>query len=81
MTRDEIELYVMGAYDGDVAALERSIDDDPEARARLADEAGFEGLLREAAGAAKQVGLSLQRVRQILCETRAHIRRAMEVAP
>ena len=31
-----------------------------------------------AASAAKAVGLSLQRVRQILCETRAHIRRAME---
>ena len=33
------------------------------------------------ASAAKQLGLSLQRVRQILCETRAHIRRAMEVTP
>jgi RNA polymerase sigma-70 factor (ECF subfamily) len=31
-----------------------------------------------AASAAKEVGLSLQRVRQILCETRAHIRRAIE---
>jgi RNA polymerase sigma-70 factor (ECF subfamily) len=30
-----------------------------------------------AADAAKQVGLSLQRVRQILCETRHHIRRAL----
>src|ERR1043165_73840 len=30
-----------------------------------------------AAGAAKEVGLSLQRVRQILCETRHHIRRAL----
>ena len=27
--------------------------------------------------AAKEVGLSLQRVRQILCETRRHIRRAL----
>ena len=34
-----------------------------------------------AAAAAKEVGLSLQRVRQILCETRAHIRRAVEVTP
>ena len=34
-----------------------------------------------AATAAKQLGLSLQRVRQILCETRAHIRRALEVTP
>ena len=31
-----------------------------------------------AATAAQEVGLSLQRVRQILCETRAHIRRAMK---
>jgi DNA-directed RNA polymerase specialized sigma24 family protein len=34
-----------------------------------------------AARAAQEVGLSLQRVRQILCETRTHIRRAMEVTP
>jgi hypothetical protein len=33
------------------------------------------------ASAAQEVGLSLQRVRQILCETRSHIRRAMEVTP
>ena len=32
-----------------------------------------------AAHAAQEVGLSLQRVRQILCETRQHIRRAFEV--
>jgi RNA polymerase sigma-70 factor (ECF subfamily) len=32
----------------------------------------------DAAGAAKELGLSLQRVRQILCETRAHLRRAIE---
>jgi len=31
-----------------------------------------------AAAAAQQLGLSLQRVRQILCETRAHLRRALE---
>jgi RNA polymerase sigma-70 factor (ECF subfamily) len=31
-----------------------------------------------AALAAKELGLSLQRVRQILCETRAHLRRALE---
>jgi RNA polymerase sigma-70 factor (ECF subfamily) len=35
-----------------------------------------------AGNAAKEVGLSLQRVRQILCETRRHIRRALaEEAP
>jgi RNA polymerase sigma factor (sigma-70 family) len=32
-----------------------------------------------AASAAKDIGLSLQRVRQILCETRAQIRRSLEV--
>ena len=31
-----------------------------------------------AAIAAREVGLSLQRIRQILCETRAHIRRTVE---
>jgi len=31
-----------------------------------------------AASAARELGLSLQRVRQILCETRAHIRRSLE---
>jgi RNA polymerase sigma-70 factor (ECF subfamily) len=35
----------------------------------------------DAAAAAREVGLSLQRVRQILCETRAHLRRAMETTP
>jgi RNA polymerase sigma factor (sigma-70 family) len=34
-----------------------------------------------AASAAKEVGLSLQRVRQILCETRAQLRRAVEAQP
>jgi len=33
------------------------------------------------ASAAQEVGLSLQRVRQILCETRSHIRRALEATP
>jgi RNA polymerase sigma factor (sigma-70 family) len=33
------------------------------------------------ASAAQAVGLSLQRVRQILCETRNHIRRALEATP
>jgi len=34
-----------------------------------------------AQGAAREVGLSLQRVRQILCETRRHLRAAMEQHP
>jgi RNA polymerase sigma factor (sigma-70 family) len=33
------------------------------------------------ATAAQEIGLSLQRVRQILCETRNHIRRALEATP
>jgi RNA polymerase sigma-70 factor (ECF subfamily) len=34
-----------------------------------------------AATAAKEIGLSLQRVRQILCEIRSHIRKTLEVKP
>jgi len=34
-----------------------------------------------AAHAAKEMGLSLQRVRQILCETRHHMRRLLEEKP
>ena len=34
----------------------------------------------DAASAARTIGLSLQRVRQILCETRAHIRKTLEEA-
>lgn len=52
MNRDDLELYVMGMYDGDVAALEREIAEDPAARAALADEARLEVLLRDAAAAA-----------------------------
>src|SRR5262249_49485150 len=33
------------------------------------------------ARAAQEIGLSLQRVRQILCETRSHMRRALEAVP
>jgi serine/threonine protein kinase len=51
-TRDELELYVIGAYDGDVAALEAHLSADSEARAIVADEAAFESLLRDAAAAA-----------------------------
>lgn len=48
-SRDEIALYVMGAYDGDVAALEARIADDAAARAMLAEEAELELSLRDAA--------------------------------
>jgi serine/threonine protein kinase len=51
-TREDIELYVMGAYDGDATALERALDEDPALRAMIADEARFETLLRDAAASA-----------------------------
>lgn len=52
MNRDDLELYVMGLHDGDVAALERELADDPAARAVVADEARLDLLLRDAAAAA-----------------------------
>ncbi len=51
-TRQDLELYIMGAYDGDPADLEQALASDPAARAILAEEAGFELLLRDAAAAA-----------------------------
>src|SRR5262249_52172831 len=52
-TREDIQLYLIGAYDGDVAALERALADDPDLRALATEEASFEELLREAGAAAK----------------------------
>jgi hypothetical protein len=52
MNRDDLELYVMGMYDGDVAALERELAEDAAARAAVAEEARLELLLRDAAAAA-----------------------------
>jgi protein kinase-like protein/PEGA domain-containing protein len=52
-TREDIELYLMGAYDGDSAALERALADDAELRALVTEEARFEEQLREAAAAAR----------------------------
>ncbi len=49
ITREDVELYLMGEYDGDKAALEAAIQDDPELRAMLAEEAELETLLRDAA--------------------------------
>ena len=53
ITREDIELYVMGQYDGDVDALERAIAADSTLGAQLADAARLELVLREAAAAAK----------------------------
>ena len=52
MTREDLELYVMGLYEGDATALERDIAADPAARAIVADEARLDLLLRDAAAAA-----------------------------
>jgi hypothetical protein len=52
MTRDDVELYVMGQYDGDVAALEAELGRDDGLCAAAAEEARFEMLLRDAAAAA-----------------------------
>ncbi len=49
ISRDDIALYVMGAYDGDTAALESRIADDADARAMLLEEAELELSLRDAA--------------------------------
>lgn len=50
MNREDIELYMMGQYDGDVAALERAIAEDPALGQMAAEEARLEELLRDAAG-------------------------------
>ena len=48
-TREDLELYVMGAYDGDVAELERAIASDRSVADVVVREAELELLLREAA--------------------------------
>lgn len=50
-TREDLELYVIGEYDGDLAALEQYLATDEAARAIVAEEAELELSLR-AAGAA-----------------------------
>jgi len=51
-TREDLELYVMGCYDGDVAALEAHVAEDDAARAIVADESALELALRDMAAAA-----------------------------
>jgi Protein kinase domain len=52
MTSEDIELYVMGEYDGDSAALERAIVDDDKLAELAADASRLELLLRDAGAAA-----------------------------
>ncbi len=51
-TREDLELYVMGGYDGDVDELEAFLAGDAEARDIVADEAQLELTMREVANAA-----------------------------
>ena len=48
-SREDLELYVTGNYDGDVAALERAIAEDPKLATIVAEEARLDMLLRDAA--------------------------------
>ncbi len=48
-TRDDLALYVMGAFEGDVDELEAAIERDPAVRTMLAEEADLELSLRRAA--------------------------------
>jgi hypothetical protein len=67
MTRDDVALYMMGQYDGDVAALEAELGRDDELRAAAVEEARFEMLLRDAAAAAAFCSACSDVVRDTRC--------------
>ena len=67
--RDDLVLYVSGNYDGDTAALERAIVDDPALAAIVAEEARFEELLRDAAAAATFCAGCSEIVREARCDS------------
>jgi serine/threonine protein kinase len=68
MTREDVELYVMGQYDGDVAALERATVDDPELARAAAEESELELLLRDAGAAATFCAVCRELVRGERCD-------------
>jgi len=68
MTRDDLELYVTGNYDGDIGALEAEIAADPELQRALAAEARLEGILGDAAAAATFCPACGDIVRDARCE-------------
>jgi hypothetical protein len=68
-SREDLELYVSGNYDGDVAALERAIVDDPAVAAIVAEEARFDMLLRDAAAAATFCAACNELVRGERCDS------------
>jgi len=67
-TREDLELYVTGNYDGDVAALERAITEDPKLAAIVAEEAKLDMLLRDAAASATFCPACEQLVREQRCD-------------
>ena len=69
MKRDDIELYVTGNLDEDPTDFERAIAGEPALAAAVADEARFEMLLRDAAGAATFCVACDDVVRADRCET------------
>lgn len=69
MNRQDLELYVTGNFDGDVASLERAIAEDPAMAEVVADEARFEMLLRDAAAAATFCPACEDVVRAERCDT------------
>jgi hypothetical protein len=69
MTREDIQLYIMGQYDGDIAALERAIATDPALAQIAAEEARLEELLRDAATAATFCPACDDLVRGPRCDT------------
>jgi serine/threonine protein kinase len=67
-SREDLELYVSGNYDGDVAALERAIAEDPALAALLAEEAQLEMLLRDTAAHATFCAACEALVRSARCD-------------
>ncbi len=67
-SREDLDLYVSGNYDGDIDALERAIADDPALAAIVAEEARFEELLRDAAAAATFCAGCSELVREARCD-------------
>jgi serine/threonine protein kinase len=69
VNREDIELYMMGQYDGDVAALERAMAEDPALAQIAAEEARLEELLRDAAAAATFCPACDDLVRETRCDS------------
>ena len=75
-THEDLQLYVMGCYDGDLPALEAYLAENAEARAFVAAEAGLELVLRDAAAAATFCPGCDDVVRGDRCDACGAVRRA-----